>query len=238
MTTAAIIIIGNEILSGKFIDENTPWLINACASRGIRVQSVRIIPDDIDTIARVVRADSAVFDLVFTTGGVGPTHDDCTIEAVARAFNVGLYQNAELVERLRSWFGDSIEPAALRMADIPENGELIPTRPQLAPQLKVENVYVFPGVPRLLQKKFAAIMHMFSGPEQHSTSVGLNARESKIAQQLGQIQQQHPEVSIGSYPRFGETPSLILTVDGLDEGRVMEVAAELSTEFEMWLHLD
>ena len=236
MTTAAIIIIGNEILSGKFVDENSPWLIRACTSRGVRVQSVRIIPDDIETIARVVKSDAAAFDLVFTTGGVGPTHDDCTIAAVARAFDVGLYRHPQLVERLKSWFGDSIEAAALRMADIPENAELIPTSPQMAPQLKVENVYVFPGVPRLLQKKFSAIMHLFHGPERYSKRVPLNSRESTIAEQLEEIQLQHPDVSIGSYPRFGETPSLILTVDGLDETKVDEVAAGLRVEFESWLH--
>ena len=231
MTTASIIIIGDEILSGKFQDENTPWLIERCAELNIKVQSVQIIPDKIERIASTVREESKRSQYVFTTGGVGPTHDDMTFLGVATAFGQKLKINEVLAGLIRVWFKNPSKDAFL-MAMIPEGSRLIPTTEKMFPQVVVENVYVFPGVPKLLKRKFNRIAGGLEGKLVYRDNIGLIADETDIAGVLRELQNQNMDVSLGSYPRYGEMPSLILTIDGDNDGRVQEVRTILYNTFQ------
>lgn len=235
MSTASIIIIGDEILSNKFIDENTPYLLRRCAELHLEVLSVQIIPDNLDRIASTVKSESERSRYVFTTGGVGPTHDDMTFEGVAKAFNLPLERHPTLVSLINQYDSTgTVKEAAYRMADVPKGTELLPTSRGF-PQIKVKNVFIFPGVPRLLQSKFSAIEHLLIGRRKHHAKVFLNTYESPIASALSGAQDRNPDVDLGSYPRMGETPSLILTIQGYDKTRVSEVHQELKMIFESYL---
>src|SRR5215468_5910884 len=155
--TAAIVVIGNEILSGKSEDKNANFLIGELYRLGVALRRIVVIPDDVEDIARTVRECAANFDYVFTSGGVGPTHDDVTIEGVAKAFNRSVIRHPELEAMLRGYFGDGADEARLRMADMPEGSELIREKGLRWPVLATENVYVLPGVPELFRSKFEAI---------------------------------------------------------------------------------
>lgn len=230
MTTASIIIIGDEILSGKFQDANTPWLIKRCTELHIKVQSVQIIPDEIERIASAVREESQRSQYVFTTGGVGPTHDDLTFLGIATAFGQKLKQNERLADLIRLWFTNPSEDVFL-MSMIPENARLLETNNKNFPQIVVKNVYIFPGVPKLLQRKFNRIADQLEGRRIFRDKVSFMLLETDVANRLRKIQDKNQDVSIGSYPRFDEEPSLILTVDGEDEGRVKEVTQVLKESF-------
>lgn len=235
MSTASIIIIGDEILANKFIDENTPYLLSRCAELHLEVLSVQIIPDVLDRIASAVRTESTRSTYVFTTGGVGPTHDDMTFEGVAKAFDVPLERHPTLVSLIDRYDSTgSVKEAAYRMADVPKGTTLIATSRGF-PQIQVRNVFIFPGVPRLLKSKFTAIEHLLIGREKHHAKVYLNTYESPIASALSNAQDRNPDVALGSYPRMGETPSLILTVQGYDKNRVSKVQTELETMFNVYL---
>ena len=249
MPTASIIIIGDEILANKFVDENTPYLLKRCADLHLDVLSVQIIPDTLERIAHTVAEESARSTYVFTTGGVGPTHDDRTFEGVAKAFELDTFYHPELVELIDNYetknnpakihddTKDLEKNAAYRMAKVPLGTELIPTTRGF-PQVKVNNVFIFPGIPRLLQSKFAAIEHLLIGKEKFHAKVFLNTHESPIALELTAIQEQNPDVNLGSYPRMGEEPSLILTIQGTNNERVLEVQKELQVLFASYLYTD
>ena len=135
MPTAAAIIIGDEILSGKFDDENGPWLVRRCRTLGIDLKRISIISDEVETIADEVRRASSAFDFVFTTGGIGPTHDDLTLEGVARAFGVALYEHPDLADMIKTRMGDAANQDAMRMAMVPVGAELWRTAPKRFPVL-------------------------------------------------------------------------------------------------------
>jgi len=218
MPTAAAIIIGDEILSGKFDDENGPWLIHRCRALGIDLQRISIISDDVETISDEVRRSSSSFDYVFTTGGIGPTHDDLTLAGIAQAFEVDLYEHPELSGMIRARMGAAANSDALRMAMVPEGSELWYTEPKRFPVLVCKNVLVFPGVPKYLQAKFNDIAERLGGEPKSMRRLITEQNESEIAATLRQAAEQWPEVSIGSYPRFETTPhTVIITVDGRSE---------------------
>lgn len=246
MPTASIIIIGDEILANKFVDENTPYLLQRCAGLHLDVLSVQIIPDTLERIADTVAVESSRSTYVFTTGGVGPTHDDRTFEGVAKAFGLETFYHPELVELIDSYetknnaanpeiSRDLAKNAAYRMAKVPLGTELIPTSRGF-PQIKVNNVFIFPGIPKLLQSKFKAIEHLLVGQEKFHAKVFLNTNESPIALDLTEAQKQNPDVNLGSYPRMGEEPSLILTIQGTNKERVLAVQKELQTLFASYLY--
>lgn len=234
MSTAAIIIIGDEILTNKFQDENTPYLLKRCAELGISVQSVSIIPDILDRIADTVRSESQRCSYVFTTGGVGPTHDDITFEGIAKAFDTDLYRNPELSALIESYMEKPTD-AAYRMAEIPLESILIPTK-RGYPQVKVRNVFIFPGVPKLLRSKFEAIEHLLEGMTVYRDTVELEVRETLIAESLTLLDSQTPTVKIGSYPRFHESPSLIITLESSSECDLSIVKTMVETQFEQHLY--
>jgi molybdenum cofactor synthesis domain-containing protein len=217
MSTAAVIIIGREILTGKFADENGPFFIRELRSLGVDLQRLAMVDDHVDAIAEEVRRCSSTADHVFTTGGVGPTHDDVTLESVAAAFGVGMVLSAPLLELMASY---GIEPNAAnrRMATLPEGSELVSDGPNAFPVVRCRNVWVLPGVPSLVRKKFAIIAPHLAGTPLHTGRLHLAVHETDIAEQLTALAAAHPEVEIGSYPRFDTGgPRVILTVESASE---------------------
>ena len=152
--TAGIILIGNEILSGKIRDENAAYLCRELRALGVDVRRIAVIPDEVGLIADEVATFTKAFDLVFTSGGVGPTHDDVTIEGVARAMAVPVVRHPELVALLERYYRGKVTEAALRMAEIPEGAELVTGGTLRFPTVLMRNVYVLPGVPEIFRQKF------------------------------------------------------------------------------------
>lgn len=200
--TAAIVVIGNEILTGKSEDKNASFLITELYALGVALRRIVIIPDDIEAIAAAVRECADGFDYVFTSGGVGPTHDDVTIEGVARAFGREVVRHPDLEAMLRGYFGEGIDAARLRMADTPEGSELIKDEAMRWPVLATRNVYVLPGVPELFRKKFEAIRERFRAEPFHVRMIYTRQDEFDIAPRLDAVAANHPDVEIGSYPTF------------------------------------
>ena len=200
--TAAIVVIGNEILTGKSEDKNASFLITELHSLGVALRRIVIIPDEVDAIANAVRECAEEFDHVFTSGGVGPTHDDVTIEGVARAFGREVVRQPELEAMLRGYFGDGIDAPRLRMADAPDGAELIHDDGMRWPVLAMENVYVLPGVPELFRKKFEAIRERFRAEPFHISTIFTSEDEFDIAPRLDEVAANNPDVEIGSYPTF------------------------------------
>ena len=200
--TAAIVVIGNEILTGKSEDKNASFLIGEMYDLGVALKRIVVIPDDVDVIATAVRECARDFDYVFTSGGVGPTHDDVTIEGVARAFGREVVRHPELEAMLRGYFGDGINEARLRMADAPDGSELIREGDLRWPVLAVQNVIVLPGVPELFRKKFEAIRERFRAAPFFIRVIYTREDEFDIASRLDDVAARHSDVDIGSYPTF------------------------------------
>lgn len=228
MPTAAAIIIGNEILTGKFADENGPYLIRRLRALGCELQRLVVIADEVEEIAREVSRCAKVYDHVFTTGGVGPTHDDVTLEAIARAFDEQTEVREELVALIRR-FGLPENSATLRMATLPKSAVLVQEEALSYPIVTVHNVVVFPGVPKLFRAKFEVVAHRFRGPEMHTARIYTDEWESRIAERLATVQDRYQAVEIGSYPRFGEgNYKVIVTLESRDRGALDSAAADLS----------
>lgn len=229
MPTAAAVVIGNEILSGKFQDANSPWLAARCRNLGIDLIRVHVIPDEVDVIATTVAEASALADHVFTTGGVGPTHDDLTMAGIAAAYDVPLVRHPDLERVLRERMGERVNPAALRMADVPDGASLWWEDGMVFPQVVMKNVVVFPGVPRLLRLKFDAIAHRLSaGLPVLTERIVSTAAETDIAAGLAAAQARFPRVEIGSYPQYDEKPyTVTVTMDSRDRKALAACLAHL-----------
>ncbi|MBN2752507.1 MAG: competence/damage-inducible protein A [Rhodospirillaceae bacterium] len=201
--TAGVIIIGNEILSGRTKDENLPYLAKALCEHGIPVREAHIIPDLEEVIVATVNAVRERCTYVFTTGGIGPTHDDITAASIAKAFGVPFIRHPEAAATLEAYYGDDINTARMRMADLPQDATLIPNPVSAAPGFRIGNVHVLAGVPRIMQAMFDGIVHTLTGgPPVLSRAVSATAREGDIAETLRTIQASYPSVDLGSYP-FG-----------------------------------
>ncbi len=201
--TAAVLIIGDEILSGRTKDENIAYLAGGLLEIGIRVKEVRVIPDDQQVIIDAVRYAHETFDYVFTTGGIGPTHDDITAASIAVAFGVPVERHPEALKRLEDHYGDQINESRRHMADIPKGATLIDNPSSRAPGFKIENVYVLAGVPSIMRAMFDALKYTLRpGPKVWVASYESSLVESLIAADLAQIQAAHSDVEIGSYPFF------------------------------------
>lgn len=200
--TACLIIIGNEILSGRTQDTNLAWLGKELNEIGVRLREARVIPDIETTIIATVNECRTAYDYVFTTGGIGPTHDDITSAAIARAFGVPLHRDTEAQARLTRHYGvEQLTEARLKMADVPEGAELIDNPVSAAPGFRMENVFVMAGVPRIMQAMFGFIKAgLRRGEKIHSRTVAVNLPEGLIAAMLSALQNANPDVEIGSYP--------------------------------------
>ena len=198
--TAGIVIIGNEVLSGKTQDTNSHFLCRELRSLGVDVKRISVIPDIVETIGREAAAFSQNFDIVFTTGGVGPTHDDVTMEGIASGFGVKLARHPELERRSRERYGKDLNEARLRMAEVPEGAELVGQDTLYAPVVKMRNVYIFPGIPKILVDRFDAIKERFRDTPFFLKMVYVKEGEGVIASLLNNLLKNFPDLLLGSYP--------------------------------------
>lgn len=219
MASAGILIVGNEILSGKVTDTNSPYLCRELRALGVDVERIHTIPDDVRVIAREVSELSERYDVVFTSGGIGPTHDDLTMDGVALAFGRKLVRSASIAERIERAQGRAPNESQLKMALVPEDALLIDSGDLWFPVVVVENVYVFPGIPELLRKKFESVRERFRGVPVLLKRVFVKRRESDIAAELNALLEQYPELMLGSYPKIGEESfHVLLTLESRDAG--------------------
>jgi molybdenum cofactor synthesis domain-containing protein len=202
--TAAILVIGDEILSGRTKDKNIGFIADTLTDVGIDLEEVRIVSDREEAIVEAVQALSGRYDVVLTTGGIGPTHDDITADSVAKAFGVGISHHSEAVAMLEaSWKKRNIEPneARLRMARIPDGAELIPNAVSAAPGFRIGNVYVMAGVPAIMQAMMDEVVKRLPVSQPLvSETIEAGRGEGDIAVAAAQVQAAHPTVRIGSYP--------------------------------------
>jgi molybdenum cofactor synthesis domain-containing protein len=215
--TAGIIVIGNEILSAKTRDENSPYLAHELRELGVDVRKVSIIPDELNLISDEVRLFSNSYDYVFTTGGVGPTHDDLTMDGIAAAFGRQMHRHPELESTLRQYYSKDLIDGNLRMADVPDGARLVGGKGMWFPVIAVENVYIFPGVPEILRRKFERIKEMFREAPFHLREIYLRADEGQIAEILHRVLRDFPDLLLGSYPYFDNPVySIKLTLESKD----------------------
>jgi FAD synthetase len=228
MASAGILIIGNEILSGKVNDTNSPYLCRELRALGVDVERILTIPDTIETIATEVRAMSAAYDHVFTSGGIGPTHDDLTMDGVAAAFGRSIECNATIAQRIERAQGKPPNESQLKMAMIPEDSQLVDAGDLWFPVVIVENVHVFPGIPELLRKKFESIRERFRGVPVMLKRVYVKRRESDIASDLNALLESFPHLMLGSYPKIGEDAfHVLLTLESRDAGYLQQALDDL-----------
>jgi molybdenum cofactor synthesis domain-containing protein len=227
--TACVLIIGNEILSGKTQDANLRFLALELASLGIRLLEARVLRDDAAIIVAHLNECRARFSYVFTTGGIGPTHDDITAECVARAFDLPLVLDTEAAQRVSRGGTVELNEARLKMASVPRGSQLIDNPLSQAPGFRIGNVFVLAGIPSVAQAMFAGIRDTLdAGPSIVSASVDVYLREGDIAAPLQAIADAHPDVEIGSYPfsregHFGAN----LVVRGVDADLVARVVRKI-----------
>ena len=198
--TAGIVIIGNEVLSGKTRDTNSHFFCTELRQLGVEVQKISTIQDDIETIGKEVATFSDRFDYVFTSGGVGPTHDDVTIEGVAHGLGLRVVRHPDIERRMRQRLGDQVNEARLRMANVPEGATLLATEAPFAAIVKIRNIYIFPGIPRILEERFHAIKETFRDTPYYLKNVFVRYGEGIIASILNELLVNFPNLMLGSYP--------------------------------------
>jgi molybdenum cofactor synthesis domain-containing protein len=227
--TAALLIVGNEILSGRTTDANLPYIAGRLNALGIRLEEVRVVADIEAEIVDAVNALRARYTYVFTTGGIGPTHDDITADCVAKAFGVPLIENADARRRLQKRYDESgieLNEARLRMARTPEGATLIDNPVSAAPGFQVENVFVMAGVPKIMQAMFESLRDRLVGGEPLlSRSIACRLPEGQLAQGLGEIQARHDGVDIGSYPSYSSAGFGVAVVLRHTDPAVLDAAA-------------
>ena len=205
--TAALVVIGDEILSGRTHDRNIAQVASWLQVQGIRLMEVRVVPDVEERIAEAVNALRTAHDYLFTTGGIGPTHDDITVDAVAKALGLPVVVHPEARRILEDYYSTrgGITEARLRMARVPEGAELIPNKMSGAPGIKIGNVFLMAGVPHIAAQMLDALTGTLEGGAPLlSETVGCWVAESEVADLLREVEQAHPEGQIGSYPFFRE----------------------------------
>ncbi len=232
--TAAALVIGNEILSGKITDTNTAFLARALFELGIELRRVVVCPDEVETIRNDLTELRSAHDLVFTSGGVGPTHDDVTIEGVAASFDRPVVRSEAVEKMIRHYYGDRATEAHLRMADMPEGAEMIRSSEAPWPTVVIENVFVLPGVPEIFELKLTDLRkRLDQGHEFHSVAVYTMSGEGEIAGLLERIAERFPGVMVGSYVKWrAEDYRTKVTFDGNDEASVSQAADALVEELD------
>jgi FAD synthetase len=215
--TAGIIVIGNEILSGKVTDTNAPFLTRELRALGVDLKRIVTIPDELDEIADAVRDFSRRFEIVFTSGGVGPTHDDVTMEGIARGLERTVVRHPAIEGRLREYYKDQINEARLKMSEVPEGAELIVDARLGFPTVKCENVYILPGIPELFEQKFHALRERFTATPYVLRVVYTREGEGSIAEHLNATMAAFPLLLLGSYPKLGDPDYAVkLTLESKD----------------------
>jgi len=233
LVTAAVLVIGDEILSGRTKDKNIGYIAEYLTAIGIDLSEVRVVADDEPAIVEAVNVLRTRYDYVFTTGGIGPTHDDITAECVAKAFGVAINHDPRAVkilsERLAQT-GSEMNEARMRMTRIPEGAELVHNKVSAAPGFWLGNVIVMAGVPSIMQVMLDEVApRLKTGVRMLSDTVRADAREGDIGTPLGAIAKAHPEVSIGSYPFFDETrgPNTNVVLRARDQAKLSAAKAEV-----------
>jgi molybdenum cofactor synthesis domain-containing protein len=239
--TACLIIIGNEILSGRTVDANLPYIAQKLGEIGIRMMEVRVVADDEAAIVEAVNACRARYTYVFTTGGIGPTHDDITAASVAKAFGRRYGRHPEAERRLLAYYPpERVNPARMKMADMPEGAELIDNPVSVAPGFRIENVHVLPGVPKIMQAMLDGLLpRLKGGAKVRSRAITVFAPEGDVANAgLGAIQARFSNIEIGSYPFWRpEGPGTTIVfrgteVDAIDQAAdaLLSLAAKLGAQ--------
>jgi molybdenum cofactor synthesis domain-containing protein len=229
--TATILVIGDEVLSGKVEEQNARFLVRELRVLGVAVRRIEVIPDVRREIAETVRKASLAFDFVFTSGGIGPTHDDVTIAAIADAFGVPVVRSEDLAGLIRKASGARFHERDLRMADVPEGARLLRGEGAHAtcwPVIAIANVTILPGVPSILQRQFAAIRGRFKAAPFFGRAVYSREGEGVIAHVLDQAAADFATLAIGSYPHM-DAPDhkVMITIDGRDETAVTAACEQI-----------
>lgn len=218
--SAAAIIIGNEILSGKFADANGPYLIRSLRARGIDLRHLAAVPDEDPAIIEAVRRLRAQVDVVFTSGGLGPTHDDVTVRAVAAALEQPVERHPQMEERVRKAFGREVNEDALRLADAPRGARFVDAPGLWIPVLTVENLVLLPGIPELFRQQLDAVIDRYRDSAFLLRRVFLSVHEHRIATALTRIADRFSDVAIGSYPVLDSDHKVELTLESRSGERV------------------
>jgi molybdenum cofactor synthesis domain-containing protein len=229
---AAAVIIGNEVLTAKIQDLNGPLLARRLRDRGIALRSISVVPDEIDAIVDAVARAREIARHVFTSGGIGPTHDDVTVRAVALALGRSVVRLRSLEDMVRAHYGPSMTPEALRLAEAPEGTELLWREGIWYPILQCESIYLLPGVPQLFKHQLEAVLERLQGVPLRLRSLYLSLDEPAIAHVLDRIALDLPQVAIGSYPEFDRSVGyrVKVTVENAQSALVDEVVARLERE--------
>jgi molybdenum cofactor synthesis domain-containing protein len=231
LRTAGLIIIGNEILSGKCQDQNSFFLAAELRLLGVSLMRISVIPDDLDEISNEARSFSGAYDLVFTTGGVGPTHDDITMEGIARGFGVQLVRHPLLEDKFRQRYGSEANEAVMKMAEVPEGSEVLEFSTNNFPLVIFKNIHIFPGIPRYLQEKFTLVRERFRASGFYLKRIYLRADESDIAAILNTVVARNSCVTFGSYPILNNPEyRIILTIESKIKDDVETAVEELLAE--------
>lgn len=227
-STAAMVVIGNEILSGKVADTNSAFLARELRRAGVSLERIVVIPDDVPTIADVVRDCAERYQYVFTSGGVGPTHDDMTIAGVALAFGRGVVIDEQLAGAIEQAIGKKPSPAYLKMAEVPAGAHLIESEPGHFPTVQIENVYVLPGIPEIFEAKVAGLRERFATQPYHLRQILVTASEGRIADALNATLAAFPELMLGSYPKLADPEYQVrLTLESKNEDYVDRALEDL-----------
>ena len=228
MPTAGIVIIGDEILSGKFVEENAAFLIGELRALGVDLRRITVVPDILDDIATTVTEAARRYDHVFTSGGVGPTHDDITMAAIAHGFGTTVMRHPELESKVRGYWKDQLADANLRLAEVPAGAVLVYGTSDVWPVVSYQNVYILPGVPALFRRKFVEIRDRFRSEPVTAARLYLDIEEGELAPHLDAVVAAHPGVRVGSYPRFSERDfKVLVTFEGPGAGDVAGALAML-----------
>ncbi|MDH4224260.1 MAG: molybdopterin-binding protein [Deltaproteobacteria bacterium] len=231
--SAGLVVIGNEILSGKTQDSNSPFLIGELRGLGVDLCQISTVPDDPEAIGRTVVEFSRRYHWVFTSGGVGPTHDDMTYEAIAGGFGVPLAIQPRIQQAMEDYYRAPLTESHLHMARVPQGSEVVELDAVRFPPVRFGNVFILPGVPSLFREKFSAIRPLLKGVPILLRNVFLNVREVEVAGLLRDVDRCHPKVMIGSYPAFeGDRHTLKITLESRDSACLAAAAADLNTRLE------
>jgi len=229
--TAGIIIIGNEILSGRTVDKNTSFLATWLNDRGVSVEEVRVIPDKEKVIIDTVNELRKKFAYIFTTGGIGPTHDDITALSISKAFKQKYQYHSKAYKLLEKYYkskNQDFNEGRKKMAKMPEHAKLIPNPKTFAAGFFVENVFVLPGVPEILQSMVPFLKKkIHKGNKILSISIDSGLRESMLADNLSIIQKTYSKVDIGSYPYFKSMPGTIIVLRSTNKKILKNCASEI-----------
>lgn len=226
--SAGVVVIGNEILSGKVVDTNSPFLASELRPLGVALRRIATIPDELPVIRDEIRCQHESFDLVFTSGGVGPTHDDVTIEGVAMALGRKVVVHPEIAGKLRSFYGHKINRARLKMAEVPEGAELITDTSVNFPTIKVENIYILPGIPEIFRAKLEGLKPRFCADPFCLKVVYTRIGEGTLAEHLNDTLRQFPDLLLGSYPKINHPDYMVkVTLESKDADYVGRAFAHL-----------